>query len=143
MTEKTVKQIRFNLKSPQLWHDDWRGADRVCRFYGECIVCGRRCYGFDDGENDPRGVLGDHAVSMFHASDYDAEGPDVVACFACQNDYDRYNYGLKMARRSWTNGLATACRHVHEPGPRIVVLGPGEYENVKENAPRHRAAARG
>lgn len=96
-----TQRIQFNRTTPQIWHDGWRGRERTCRYLGDCISCGRRCYGFDDGENDPRGVLGDHAVSMFYASDYDATGPDVVACFMCQNDYDRYNYGLSLARKRW------------------------------------------
>lgn len=103
----TVERVTFTRNKPQLWHDVWRNKDRICRYRGDCISCGRRCYGFDDGENDPRGVLGDHAVDMFYASDYDMTGPDVVACFMCQNDYDRYQYGLGLAKKRWTDGAAT------------------------------------
>lgn len=99
----TVERISFQRSVTQIWHDSWRNTDRTCRYRGDCISCGRRCYGFDDGENDPRGVLGDHAVSMFYASDYDMTGPDIVACFMCQNDYDRYQYGLELAKRQWND----------------------------------------
>ena len=99
---RRVQRLQFNIKSPQVIFDSWRNTDRVCRYRGNCISCGRRCYGFDDGENDPRGVLGDNAVQMFHADEYDMTGPDVVACFMCQNDYDRYTYALAQAKKGWT-----------------------------------------
>ena len=47
-------------------------------------------------------MLGDNAVQMFHADEYDMTGPDVVACFMCQNDYDRYTYALAQAKKGWT-----------------------------------------
>lgn len=94
-----VARINFTRKTPQVWHDSWRNTDRTCRYYGDCVGCGRRCYGFDDGENDPRGILGDHAVSMFHADDYNSDGKDVVGCFLCQNDYDSYQWALEQAKR--------------------------------------------
>lgn len=110
--------LSFTADSPQLWHDDWRNTDRIMRYYGECSACGRRVYGFDDGENDPRGVLGDHAEDCFylseHLSDDDAAEVKRVgdvwvrACFLCTNDYDRYtslvNYwGLRKARAKGAN----------------------------------------
>lgn len=102
---RRVKRPKFTLKSPQVWHDEWRNKDRVMRFKGECVVCGRRTYGFDDGENDPRGVLGDHSAQEYVAADYDKVGPDVPACFMCQNDYDRYKYGLQLAERQWADPI--------------------------------------
>lgn len=100
---RRVQRLRFNIKSPQVIFDGWRNRDRICRYYGECVGCGQRCYGFDDGENDPRGMLGDYAVGMFHTSDYDMTGPDVVACYCrCQNDYDFYTRALAIAKKQWT-----------------------------------------
>ena len=107
MTVKTaeprrVKRPQFTLSSPQVWYDDWRQRDRIMRYKGKCVVCGVRTYGFDDGEDDPRGVLGRRSAQEFVAEDYDFEGPDVPSCFECQNDYDRYNWGLTLAKRRWT-----------------------------------------
>lgn len=116
-----VERILFTRSTPQRWHDDWRNTDRICRYYGTCISCGRRCYGFDDGENDPRGVLGDNAVSMFDASDYDMTGPDVVACFMCQNDERLYNYGLDQAKKRWTETV-----NEYAPGGRNTRDIPGD-----------------
>jgi hypothetical protein len=96
-----VETPRWNLSRPQLWHDGWRGTDRVLRFDGNCVVCRTRTYSFDDGENDPRGVLGDHAACPFNAKDNGHRGPDVPACFLCQNEEPRYLAGLEIARRRW------------------------------------------
>lgn len=106
--------IKRNVKSPQTIHDSWRGTDRTCCYMGTCASCGRMTYAFDDGENDPRGVLGDNAADPIYLSEHvamddaakvkavgDALSHDVVvpACFCCTNDYDRYQYLLSMATR--------------------------------------------
>jgi hypothetical protein len=67
------------------------------------VACGKRTYAFEDGENDPRGPLGDHAANPFVASEYDMTGPDVPCCFSCVNtDEGRYDYALKQARKQWS-----------------------------------------
>lgn len=104
---KDGRSLSFQVASPQRWRDDWRGTDRVMRYYGPCTICGTRTYAFDDGENDPRGVLGDHAADPFNLSDHlaadDAAKVDAVggvelpACFCCTNDYDRYRMLVRIA----------------------------------------------
>lgn len=95
-----VDRLDFR-RSVMVVHDGWRRRDRVCRYTGTCVTCGVRTFEFDDGENDPRGMLGDRAGSAFHASDYDESGPDVPQCFDCQNDEHRYTRGLAIAQRRW------------------------------------------
>lgn len=102
-------RLKFHVKSPQVFHDSWRGTERICRFYGPCAYCGTWTYAFDDGENDPRGALGDHAADPFtfaeHLSDDEAAAmqyvnmPDIPACFGCMNDYDRYQWFMRKGRR--------------------------------------------
>jgi hypothetical protein len=103
-------KLRFTVKSPQHYHDGWRHTDRTCRFYGPCAYCSIWTYAFDDGENDPRGVLGDHAASPFTFSEHVSEDeaaelarvhpvPTMPACFGCMNDYDRYQWFMDKARR--------------------------------------------
>ena len=97
-----VKNFRADGPSVQLWHDSWRNADRVIRFTGKCYACGRYTWAADDGENDPRGVLGDHASHALSASDYDMIGPDVPLCAMCGNDEGGYHAALHYAeRRAW------------------------------------------
>ena len=112
---KDGRVLSFAVDSPQKWHDSWRQVDRVMRYYGACYCCGIRTYAFDDGENDPRGVLGDHAADPFHLADHLAPDDaakvdaltrklrDIPACFGCTNDYDRYQMlisaGTRRARK--------------------------------------------
>lgn len=87
----------------QVWSDGWRRKDRVLRYRGRCIVCGWLLWGFDDGENDPRGVLGDFTAGFsLDAEAYDQQGPSVGLCCGCANDGDSYEVGLDRARTHWS-----------------------------------------
>lgn len=97
-----VGELDFRISKPQVVHDGWRRRDRVCRFTGLCVTCARRTYEFDDGENDPRGMLGDHACSPLSAEEYGMVGPDVPLCAICANEEGTYRYALEQAkRRRW------------------------------------------
>lgn len=86
---------------PQLWHDSWRNTDRIIRYQGRCFICRKRTFAADDGENDPRGVLGDHAASPLHAHD-DATmvGPDLILCFNCANEEGPSTTAVEYARKN-------------------------------------------
>jgi len=87
----------------QVWWDGWRRRDRVLRYRGRCIECGWLLWGADDGENDPRGVLGDFTAGFsLDACDYDQQGPEVGLCCGCANDRDLHNAGLAKARLHWS-----------------------------------------
>jgi len=93
--------LNFIQNEPQQYHDEWRGKDRTAEFKGNCFGCGKRTYAFTDGENDPRGPLGDHAASPLHASDAYKKGADVPLCFGCANDYDSYKEASDYGDRIW------------------------------------------
>jgi hypothetical protein len=84
----------------QRYYDGWRHAWRVLRMVGRCIVCDRRSFAFDDGENDPRGILGDRAAQIITHEDVPELHDDeyVAACFSCMNDEARYHRALDLAR---------------------------------------------
>ena len=82
------------------YHCDWRNTDRTLRYVGDCAGCRRRTWEAADGENDPRGILGDHATHALVASEYDMIGPDVPLCAMCGNDYDPYKAALAHAQRA-------------------------------------------
>ena len=79
-------------------YDWWRSRDRVFRYTGPCPVCGRKTWSFDDGENDPRGMLGDHALWVSTFEDADGREIDVRTCSICANDEPRYRRAERMAR---------------------------------------------
>lgn len=98
-----VDKLDFRVSYPQRWYDHWRQRDRICLFTGHCCLCHRRTYEFTDGENDPRGALGNHANAALVAEDYAMWGPDIPCCFLCQNDTpERYERALTIAKKQWT-----------------------------------------
>ena len=122
-----VDRLRFNGSAPQLYRDGWQGTDRVCRYQGKCIGCGRRTYGFDDGEDDPRGPLGDHASCPLTATEYGMTGPDQPCCFLCLND-DEAQY-LRTVDRAKRRRDPRTGERVWQPGPGAcgVCRGLGRY----------------
>ncbi len=102
-TPVIVEEIKFNRARAQKWMDPWRQVFRICRRVGACVTCGRSTYTFDDGENDPRGALGDHADSGFCASDhgFPASLPDVPQCALCAQTEGSYKRGLEIAQSRW------------------------------------------
>ncbi len=78
------------------------GGERVVRFVGVCIGCSALTWGLDDGDNDPRGMLGLAAVYPFRAEEYDMAGPDVCMCSGCANSGIMYDRAATKARALWT-----------------------------------------
>src|ERR1043165_5014976 len=69
------------LNTPvQTWYSPWAGAERVFRNVGRCFTCKEPVWAFDDGENDPRGVLGAATARPLHAEDLDVRGPTMLQC---------------------------------------------------------------
>ena len=90
--------LTINNKPVRVVYDWWRKRDRVFRYTGPCIVCGRKTWSFDDGENDPRGMLGDHALWTTTAETRDGHEVELRTCSICANDYDRYQRALHIAK---------------------------------------------
>ena len=75
------------------------GGHHIARFVGSCVWCNVRTYATDDGSDDPRGMLGDHAAMPFDPTEYGATGDNVPCCFMCQNDTERkYRSALQRAK---------------------------------------------
>jgi len=73
----------------QAWRDGWRGGRvRILRYCAECIACELPVWGFDDGENDPRGVLGEHSAGWsIDPDEVEDVGPTPIGvCATCAND---------------------------------------------------------
>jgi len=89
-------------KTIQFYYDAWDYKVVVCRAYGKCKGCGSKLFAFDEGGNDPRGVLGDHVECSVEASEYGMVGKTIPACFYCMNDEHQYNNILSYAyRKVW------------------------------------------
>jgi len=84
-----------------VWWDSWRNRDRVLRYRGDCVTCAKPTWGFDDGENDPRGVLGETGTWAFDPWDYDLVGPTVAMCALCANVHESWSKGMRQAEAVW------------------------------------------
>lgn len=125
-----VKSLSFRTSQPQEYDDQWRRKVRTCVFTGACTCCRRRTYEFTDGENDPRGPLGDHANHALEPADY--AGPATLLgaalkdaglteadverfklkpfplCAICGNEEGPYKMALERAQRSWSKSVQKA-----------------------------------
>lgn len=85
----------------QVWHDGWRNLDRDLRWYGVCFTCGRNVWAFDDGENDPRGALGDNALWCATVQVEDGKAipkeVEVRQCAICANEEGPYTKAVTAA----------------------------------------------
>lgn len=88
-----------------VWHDEWRNRDRVLRWQGPCLGCARQTWAFDDGENDPRGILGDAALWTVIVEDRMGIEVEVRACAICANDYTA---ATRVASSAAYRGIRTA-----------------------------------
>jgi hypothetical protein len=96
----------------QVWRDAWRGGrERVLRYRAECVTCARPVWGFDDGENDPRGVLGDQSAAWsLDPNEYGAPaGMPVGLCAICGNEREPYERALTRARAVWAPPVSPAA----------------------------------
>lgn len=84
-------------KGAQIWRDPWRGKDRIILFAGECIACSRNTYSYVDGENDPRGVMGDATASWVGPEDDERLVKQWPVCALCANTEERYREAIVKA----------------------------------------------
>lgn len=96
-----VDKLNFSTNKDQLYDDCWRHKVRRCEYKGRCPVCSRRMYWFDDGENDPRGPLGDHAATYMTPADEGLSKDDETPfwyCFACSNEELNYRTAVNLLK---------------------------------------------
>lgn len=118
-------------------HDNPGGRNRVYRFDGWCISCGRRTWAHDDGEDDVRGSFGvntampiDYFELRYHITDPPAI-TRIPRCAACSGTRELNEQAISLAVAQ-----VQAQREV-------VAEGPIPFETAaEENAPRRRRPSR-
>lgn len=105
----------------QVWPDPWRGEQRVLRYHADCLTCTRPVWGFDDRENDPRGVLGaaSAAWSLDPREHDQPAGEPVALCAECGGDGTTHQRALFFASRVWEDAAASAEQVPPRPHPGI------------------------
>lgn len=99
---KIVTKLRFGTSAPAVQYFDsasmFRSGIRVCRKTGRCPICKTTLFAFDDGENDPRGVLGDHAASTAEYGNGKDDRREVTLCFLHANEEWSYKAAERYAK---------------------------------------------
>jgi hypothetical protein len=94
----------------QVWRSAWTGGDLVLRYRGRCLACGWLLWGFDDGQNDPRGVLGPFSAGLsLHAGDHDMTGPPIGLCGYCRDTSERCSSAMAQALTQWSEPMPVAA----------------------------------
>jgi len=94
------KEIDFRKNETQEF--EGFGEKEIIKYVGKCPITGIRLYK-SSGSNDPRGVLGWHAVTEFVAEEYDYTGKTILCSWiACNNDRNIYEKALAYAKKQWT-----------------------------------------
>ncbi|MEV6923969.1 class I SAM-dependent methyltransferase [Dactylosporangium sp. NPDC051485] len=87
----------------QVWFDGWSSGDRTMRYQGRCVLCRWLLWGRDDGDNDPRGVLGPFSAGLsLDPAEFGMAGPTVGLCPSCASNGAGYRTGYQQARQHWT-----------------------------------------
>ncbi len=108
--------MRFNVKKTQEFQSLGCGGTHAAHFMGTCESCGSYVYSEShQGPNhcgdqwgdapDPRGVFGPkHSYAPLRASEHGNAGPDLILCFDCANDGDKYRATIAAAHSTgkWT-----------------------------------------
>ena len=92
----------------QAWYDSWRGELRTFRYRADCAECERPLWTFDDGQNDPRGVLGSSSgcYAIDALDEQDTAGPPVGLCPPCAETAETHTRVRALARRLWAEQTA-------------------------------------
>lgn len=118
-------------RSTQQLYCPYRKTVRTLERVGVCLTCRRTCFAFTDGENDPRGILGDRAIGdeIEYVSRLTGKPRKRVQCFMCNNEEPRYEQFTRFVEKAARLG----CK----------ILTPDwQWVEIRVNAERVQAAAR-
>lgn len=104
VTQPETSWVAALYKPVQVRYDPWHSKDRVFRNAGRCFTCHKPVWAHDDGDDDPRGVLGEHMATALDPRDYDKWGPAVMQCWTCSDNGDERSRALDFALAAhWQN----------------------------------------
>lgn len=109
---KVFKRLSWRTKADQFYQSAGCGQTHVIKFTGNCESCGRSVYShgcigakpcgdLTTDSPDPRGIIpAAHCLYLYHAREYDLVGRDLVTCYDCSQDGDRYRVIMAQAEAS-------------------------------------------
>ena len=128
-----TKRLSWRTKQAQFFQSLGCGQVHVIHFMGACEACGRSVYSHScagqrlcddrvEDSPDPRGIIPPgHCMNLYHASEYDMTGRDVMTCAACADDGDRYRAIMAKTKAAgiWLkpNVIGYLCAVCGKSGP--------------------------
>ena len=118
-----TKRLSWRTKADQFYQSGGCGQTHTIKFMGTCEGCGRSVYSHGcAGEKpcgdlvadspDPRGAIPPaHCMNLYHAREHGMIGRDIVTCYDCAQDGDKYR-GIMAAAKStgtWTPAEQNNC----------------------------------
>ena len=111
---ETTKRLSWRTKKDQFFQSFGCGQTHVIRYMGTCETCGRSvysqgcngansCHDRIESDPDPRGIIPpEHCVNHYSADEYGMTGRDLVTCYRCSEDGDKYHSIINAAKTTGT-----------------------------------------
>jgi hypothetical protein len=111
---KPTARLSWRTKAHQFYQSAGCGQIHVIEFMGLCEGCGRSVYSHGcigarpcgdkvESSPDPRGIIPpQHCMNLYHAREYNKVGRDLVTCYDCADNGDKYRRIIDAANTTGT-----------------------------------------
>lgn len=136
-----TKRLSWRTKADQFYQSAGCGQTHIIKFMGICEGCGHSVYSHGcagsqpcgdvvECSPDPRGAIPPaHCMNLYRASEYGLTGRNIVTCYDCSQNGDKYR-GIIAAAKStgtWIDGI----KSLHIEGRRWFQCSAGNtYHSV-------------
>ena len=109
-----TKRLSWRTRKDQFFQSFGCGQTHVIRYMGTCESCGRSVYSHGcTGERpcgdliedspDPRGIIpAQHCMNLYHASESGLTGRDLIACYDCAQEGNKYRALMAKTKATGT-----------------------------------------
>lgn len=138
-------RLSWRTKADQFYQSAGCGQTHIIKFMGTCEGCGRSVYSHGcagsqpcgdvmEGSPDPRGAIPPaHCMNLYHASEYGLTGRDIVTCYDCSQNGDKYRGIIAAAESTGTWALPGVYAEIKAAGG-----GGLELKTAELYSPKHK-----
>jgi hypothetical protein len=141
--ETITKRLSWRTKKDQFYQSMGCGSTHIIKYMGTCECCGRSvysqgcigvrtCHDTIESSPDPRGIIPpEHCINRYEAEEYRMRGRDIITCYRCSEDGDKYRGIIAAAKSTGTWKETTEQNNCDGSGPhsagevRVMPLGGG------------------
>ena len=116
-------RLSWRTKKDQSFQSMGCGQTHTIKYMGACESCGRSvyshgcagarpCHDTVNSDPDPRGAIPpEHCIYRYEAEEYDMKGRDIVVCYRCSENGDKYRAIIAAAKSNgtWTPAEQNNC----------------------------------